>query len=167
MIRTSRTIVILWVVASLLAGVVLLALATTPNAARAASPVALAKLASTTNAVDTAKLHYIRTVHHAGRAFLLEEGTAHGTLPGSMRASLSVEGTFSGSFTLYLRSGTITGRGTARPHGSGIYESFSGKLTVTGGTGRYSHAHGNAGLYGTFNRHTYALVVQTTGTLGY
>lgn len=128
---------------------------------------AQANIARVVSATDTAKLRYLKTIHKSGRALLLEEGTAHGTLPGSMTASLDVEGVFSGTFTLHLHDGTITGSGTAKPHGSGIYESFGGKLTVTGGTGRYRHAHGQAGLYGTFNRHSYALVVQTTGKLTY
>jgi len=40
-------------------------------------------------------------------------------------------------------------------------------VTVTGGTGRFVHAHGHTGLYGTFDRTTYALTIQTTGTLSY
>jgi len=128
---------------------------------------ARAEIARVVSATDTANLRYKKTVHKNGRALLLEEGTARGTLPGNMTASLDVEGVFSGTFTLHLHDGTITGSGTAKPHGSGVYESFGGKLTVTGGTGRYRNAHGQAGLYGTFNRHSYALVVQTTGKLTY
>ncbi len=78
-----------------------------------------------------------------------------------------VGATFTGSFTIYTRGGTITGHGTATPHGSGIYESFAGTLVVSGGSGRYTHARGRAGLYGTFDRDSYGLVVQTTGTLLY
>lgn len=115
------------------------------------------------NATDTAHLRYIK---HTG-ALLFEEGTAHGTLPGNMRAYCNVGGNFTASFTIYLSGGTIKGHGTATPHGQGIYESFAGTLTVTGGSGRYTHARGHAGLYGTFNRRTYAMVVQTTGSLSY
>lgn len=122
-----------------------------------------ARMARSLKATDTAHLRYIK---HTG-SLLFEEGTAHGTLPGNMRASCNVGGTFTASFTLYLNGGTIKGHGTATPHGEGIYESFGGTLTVTGGTGRYTHAHGHAGLYGTFNRRTYAMVVQTTGSLSY
>lgn len=84
-----------------------------------------------------------------------------------MRAHVDVGATFMGSFTISARGGSITGHGTAIPHGSGTYESFAGSLVVNGGSGRYAHAHGHAGLYGTFDRDTYAFVVQTTGTLLY
>ena len=96
-------------------------------------------------ATDTAKLRYIK---HSGSQ-LLEEGSAQGTLPGSMRAHCNLGTTFTANFTIYTNGGTINGRGTATPRGSGIYESFAGTMVVTGGTGRYAHAHGHAGLYGT------------------
>lgn len=125
---------------------------------------AVAHSASTLNATDTAHLHYT----HSSGAELVETGTASGTLPGSMQARVDIGPTIDGSFTIDVRGGgSISGHGTAAPHGSGIYESFRGSLTVTGGTGRYTHAHGHAGLYGTFDRKTYALVVQTTGRLSY
>jgi hypothetical protein len=114
-------------------------------------------------ASDTAHLHYVS----ASGSVLYEQGAATGTLPGSMHVHLNVGATFTGSFTIYTRGGTIRGHGSAKPHGSGPYESFGGSLLATGGTGHYTHAHGRAGLYGTFNRNTYALLVQTTGTLLY
>jgi hypothetical protein len=120
-------------------------------------------MARTLKATDMAHLRYVS----ASGSLLLEEGTATGTLPGKMRASVNVGATISGNFTFYLRGGTIKGHGEATPHGSGVYESFKGSVTVKGGTGRYAHAHGHTGLYGTFNRENYALVIQTTGTLSY
>jgi hypothetical protein len=114
-------------------------------------------------ASDTAHLRYLS----ASGSLLLEEGQTTGTLPGRMRAHVNVGATFSGSFTIYTSYGSITGRGSAIPHGSGTYESFAGTLSVSGGSGRYAHAHGRAGLYGTFDRDDYAFVVQTNGTLVY
>jgi hypothetical protein len=84
-----------------------------------------------------------------------------------MRAHVNISSTVTADFTIYTHSGTITGHGTATPHGSGINESFQGSFQVTSGTGNYAHAHGHAGLSGTFNRRTYALTVQTTGRLSY
>jgi hypothetical protein len=84
-----------------------------------------------------------------------------------MRVRLDLGTTFTGTFTIYANGGSIEGHGSATPHGSGTYESFSGTLTVTGGTGRYAHAHGHGGLYGTFDRDSYALVIKTTGSLTY
>ncbi len=122
-----------------------------------------ARAARALKATDTAHLRYIS----ASGSLLYEEGAATGTLPGRMRVHFNVGATFSGSFAIYTRGGAIKGHGTATPHGSGVYESFAGSLVVTGGSGRYVHAHGRAGLYGTFNRGSYGLVVQTTGTLLY
>ncbi len=126
-------------------------------------PPAKAHAARTLEATDTAKLRYVK---HSGSQ-LFEEGSAQGDLPGSMRANCDLGATFTASFTIYTRGGTITGHGTATPHGAGLDEHFSGTLTVTGGTGRYSHAHGHAGLSGTFDRRTYAITLQTSGSLSY
>jgi hypothetical protein len=115
------------------------------------------------SATDTAHLRYISS----SGSLLLDEGKATGTLPGSMRVRLDLGTTFTGTFTIRASGGSINGHGTATPHGSGTYESFSGTLTVTGGTGRYAHAHGHGGLYGTFDRDNYALVIKTTGSLTY
>jgi hypothetical protein len=131
--------------------------------ARACARLPRAHAAHVLKASDTAHLHYIS----ASGSLLFDEGKATGTLPGSMRVHLDLGTTFTGSFTIYASGGSIEGRGSAIPHGSGTYESFSGTLTVTGGTGRYVHAHGRGGLYGTFDRESYALVIKTTGSLTY
>ncbi len=148
-----------------LAAALLLAIAISPASSSVAAPdsPAPARSAGVVKATDTAKLHYIK---HSGSQ-LLEEGTAQGTLPGKMRAHCNLGATFIASFTIYTNRGNINGHGTATPHDTGLYESFAGTLIVTGGTGLYTHAHGHAGLYGTFDRRTYALTVQTTGSLSY
>ena len=113
------------------------------------------------HATDTAKLHYVGAVGEQ----VYETGSARGTLPGSMHVHMIFASIFSGSFQIYTHGGTIDGNGRAKPHGEGVSESFAGTLVVTGGTGRYRRAHGTARLYGTFNRESYALTVQTAGTL--
>jgi hypothetical protein len=119
----------------------------------------------TMHTTDEAHLLYIRS--RSAGSHLYEEGTAHGTLPGSVIAKCNLGATFVANVTIATQAGVIRGHGTATPHASGIYESFSGTLTIIGGTGRYAHAHGHAGLYGLFNRRTYNLIVQTTGSLSY
>jgi len=131
--------------------------------AYAGGAVAGARAARVLNATDTAHLHYVS----ASGSLLLDEGKASGALPGSMRVHLNLGTTFTGSFTISTSGGSITGRGSATPHGSGAYESFAGTLTVTGGTGRYTRARGHGKLYGTFNRSNYSLVIKTTGSLTY
>jgi hypothetical protein len=84
-----------------------------------------------------------------------------------MKVHMRLGAVFSGSFKIYVRGGMISGHGIATPHGSGRYESFAGSLAASGGSGRFWHARGRARLYGTFDRNSYALVVQTVGTLYY
>jgi len=115
------------------------------------------------HAVETAKLHYVGAVGEE----VYETGGASGTLPGSMRVHMVFAAALSGSFAIYTHGGSIDGHGEARPHGEGVYESFAGTLTVTGGTGRYRRARGTAHLSGTFDRENYALTIQTAGTLRY
>jgi hypothetical protein len=139
------------------------ALTTGSAAARAIGRPPAAHAAHALRATDTAKLHYVS----AAGSELLEQGKTTGTIPGSMRAQVEIGATISGNFTIYTQGGSIKGHGVATPHGGGIYESFAGSVVVTGGTGRFVHAHGHTGLYGTFNRNTYALTIQTTGTLSF
>lgn len=109
---------------------------------------------------DTAHLTYRKS---SG----LEEGTATGTLPGSVKIHFEIGPPVKATFTISTPRGSISGAGTATLHSAGLYASFGGTITVTHGTGRYAHAHGHGGLYGVVNRHTYALTVQTTGSLSY
>lgn len=132
-------------------------------ASSAASHQAAAHAARSLNGTATAHLHLVK----ADGAELSEAGPVTGALAGSMRAEFDTGTVFTGSFTILTQGGSIEGRGSATPHGSGRYQSFSGSISVTGGSGRYSHAHGRGGLYGTFDRRTYALVIQTTGRLSY
>lgn len=74
---------------------------------------------------------------------------------------------FAGSFTIRTGGGSIEGHGRATARGAGRYQTFSGSLTVTGGSGRYGHVNGHTGLSGTFDRRTYAIVVHTSGQLSY
>jgi hypothetical protein len=141
------------------AAVATVATASPPSALRQS----LDSAARTLDATTTARLHLVR----AEGAQLFEQGTVSGALVGSMRAVLETGVVFTGSFATHIRGGWIDGRGRATPHGSGRYQSFSGSLVVTGGSGRYAHVRGHAGLYGVFDRRTDSVVVQTTGKLSY
>jgi hypothetical protein len=123
-----------------------------------------ATTAHTVNAKDEGHLHL------AGNngSLLLEEGPVSGSIPGTVKVRFNVGATVTGSFTIYAKDGgSISGHGSGRLHSTSTNSSFGGTITVTGGTGRYKHAHGNGGLYGTINRKTDAMIVQTTGTLHY
>jgi hypothetical protein len=131
-------------------------------AARAAS--ARTHAARTLNITDVAHLHLVGS----SGELLEEEGPATGALPGKVKARFDVCTSITGPFVFYPSGGgSITGYGSAWLHSTGTYASFGGSLAVSHGSGRYAHVHGSGGLYGTVNRHTNALVIQTTGKLSY
>lgn len=148
----------------ILAGVALLVLSlagTTRAASRPSAP------ARTTRALEVNDEGHLRKVGESG-ADLIEEGSVTGTLPGSVRVRFNIGATIIASFVLYPRGGgTLTGHGSGELHSSGRYSSFGGLMAVTSGTGHYRHAHGTGGFYGVVNRKSFALVVQTRGTLHY
>lgn len=120
--------------------------------------------ARTTSATDTAHLHLIKT---SGEE-ITEEGHASGTIPGTVKAFLNVGPTVVAKFTIYPRSGgSISGEGSGKLKGGAEEPSFAGHMIVSRGTGRYAHVHGKGGFYGTLNRRSYALTVQTIGTISY
>jgi hypothetical protein len=123
----------------------------------------VAHAASRLNGTATARLHLV----NAEGSQLTEEGPVSGVLNGTARAELHTGATFTATFTIKTREGSITGQGRATPHGSGRYQSFGGTFAATSGSGRYKHVNGRAGLSGVFDRRTDAVVIQTTGTLNY
>jgi hypothetical protein len=123
-----------------------------------------ARVARTLNVTDEAHLHLTGTQGEV----LLEEGPASGAMPGTVKVRFTVGASVSGSFTIYPRGGgSISGHGSARLHSTSTYSSFGGSMSINHGTGRYAHAGGHGGFYGTVNRHNDALVIQTTGRLTY
>ena len=123
-----------------------------------------ARAARSLTANDEGHLH---PISESG-SHLVEEGPATGTLPGRVRVSFNLGAVINATFTLYPRGGgSIVGHGSGKLHSTGEYASFGGSMIVSGGTGRYSHAQGTGGFNGSVNRKTFALVVQTRGTLHY
>jgi hypothetical protein len=138
------------------------------QAAGLATPASLARdrVAHTANAITgtaTAHLHLVK----AEGSLLIEEGTVSGAFVGSVHGKLYTGATFTANFTIRTQAGSISGRGRATPHGSGRYQSFAGTFVASGGTGRYAHISGHAGLSGVFDRRTDDVTIQTSGTLSY
>jgi hypothetical protein len=126
-----------------------------------------AKVAHGAHVVSVKDEGHLHSVRESG-SNLTEEGPATGTIPGTVRVNFDIGPTVTASFTIYAKGGgSINGHGKGTLHSTGKYSTFGGTLTVTGGTGRYAHAHGSGGLYGAINRKTYALTVQTVGNLYY
>ncbi len=133
-----------------------------PSAASSAA----ARAAHVVNVKDEGHLHSVRS---AG-AELVEEGQVSGTIPGKVRVSFIIGATVSAKFTIYAKSGgSISGHGGGSLHSTNLYSTFGGSLTVTGGSGRYAHAHGSGRLSGAINRKSssYPMTVQTEGKLYY
>jgi hypothetical protein len=118
------------------------------------------------NVRDEGRLRYIRS---SGEQ-IIDEGHATGSFPGWVKVRFLYNGepTVGARFTISGSGGSITARGTARLSSpTSPSPSFHGKMTVTGGTGRYAHIHGGGELYGVYNRRSYGLTVQTIGKLPY
>jgi hypothetical protein len=117
------------------------------------------------NIADTAHLHYTRESGFQ----LVDEGPATGQVPGTVRVEFNVSATVKATFTIFTRSGSLSGYGAGALHESSkhssVYVSFAGTMTVIHGTGRYAHARGRGGFYGVIDRHNYAATIQTTGTI--
>ena len=125
-----------------------------------------AHLARSLSVHDEGKL---RLIESSG-SLLIDEGAVHGTIPGSVKVRFVYNGnpSVSAQITIYGSRGTIQAKATARLSSpTSPAPSFSGSLHITGGTGSFAHAHGGGRLYGVFNRRSYALTVQTQGTVDY
>jgi hypothetical protein len=106
----------------------------------------------------------------ASGSVLTDEGPVAGTVPGRVRVRFLYNGdpSVSAQITIYGHAGTILARGSGRlssPTSSS--PSFKGKLTITGGSGRYANARGGGEMFGVFYRRSYAITVQTKGMLHY
>jgi len=101
---------------------------------------------------------------------LIDEGRASGTIPGNVRIRFIYNGepNVGAVITIYGAHGTLQVRASGRLSSpTSPNPSFSGTLSIVGGSGRYSHAHGSGKLYGVFHRRGYGMIVQTQGTVSY
>ena len=136
------------------------ALALTMGAAGASGSTAGA--ARTISLNDTAHLH--RTSSHGFN--LYESGNASGTLGGSISLHLDVVSTnrVTAQITVHPSGGSISGSASGSYRNNGSTASFSGTMTITGGSGRYSGAHGSGlSFSGTIQRSNDAVTVHVSG----
>jgi hypothetical protein len=134
--------------------------------AAAGKPARDAHATRTLDVTDTAHVHFVSETQSGD---LVEEGQAKGALPGTVKVTLSLSATINATFIIKTPYGSLSGRGSGAIGGSGHEASFGGSMTVTRGTGRYAHARGHGGFYGTIDRENThdPAVVQTTGSLTY
>jgi hypothetical protein len=131
---------------------------------RSARTLPVASVAHVLNVKDEGHLHSVRS----SGSELVEEGPVSGTITGKVKVSFNIGAVVTAKFTIYANGGgSISGHGGGALHSTSVYSTFGGSLAVTGGSGRYAHAHGSGTLSGAINRKTYALTVQTVGKLYY
>jgi hypothetical protein len=134
--------------------------------ARMISSPARARAASVLSVRDEGHLHFV----HASGSVVIDEGSVSGTFPGSVRVRFLYDGEpeVSATFTIAGHGGSVSARAKGRLSSpTSAVPSFRGRMTITGGTGRYAHVHGDGEMYGVYNRRTYALGVQAIAKLPY
>jgi hypothetical protein len=129
-----------------------------------ARPVASAARSVTLN--DSGRLHL--TSHHGFT--LNEQGTATGTIAGTIYIHLNVSSTNSvtAEVSIYPSGGSLTGRASANYHVHGPSATFNGTMNIARGTGRYSHARGTGlSFTGAVQRANDAVSVHVSGRMSY
>ncbi len=139
----------------------LYALLALPGSARAEP----AQAARIVNLAESAHLH--RT--SSGGVHLNEQGSATGTINGTIYLHLRVsEHRVSAEVNIYPHAGSLTATGSATYHVDGGYAPFAGTITITRGTGIYTHAHsGPLRFTGSIQRSNDAVTAQLSGHLSY
>lgn len=103
---------------------------------------------------------------HRGTRILNEQGHGSGTIPCSIVISLTINYTQATiTFTCSASNGAISGRGVTAYYASGHVARFSGAVSVTRGSGSYSHAGGSLHIDGKLRRGSYALAAKVEGSV--
>jgi hypothetical protein len=150
--------------AALAAGALTTAVALGTGAAGAASPHATA--ARSLNLNDSASLH----LQNKKGLVLKEAGNAKGTLPGTLYLQLKVTSTrsVSAEVQVYPSGGSVSGVAKASYRVAGSTATFSGTMSVTKGSGKYSKAKASALRFsGTIQRSNDAVTVRVSGKMSY
>lgn len=158
---------------ALVGALVVTAAATSPNltpavgrlAGQLARPSSRAHMARSLSMNETAQL---RVLSRRGIIFN-EQGPASGTFRCTLTLRLTAKVTHvSIQFSANPSGGTLRGEGSANVQPEGAIGRVTGTVSITGGSGRYAHAHGSRlAITGTVNRHNYNLSIRVTGTMYY
>jgi hypothetical protein len=147
-----------------LGGTVVNARATVTDTVRCQSGRSCAVGARTIHLKETADLHLVA---HQGTKILHEEGQVSGTLRGLLIAVIDIGYTQATvTFTVQSSSGTLLGHGVESYYVSGKNGHFSGRMAVTGGTGKYAHSVGSSlQTTGLIKRAHYEVLMTVSGLL--
>jgi hypothetical protein len=98
---------------------------------------------------------------------LNEQGVTSGTLTGKIYVHLRIVSTsrVAAEVSIYPRGSSISGYASASYKRGTEAGSFAGSMSISRGTGRYSHAHGSGlSFTGTIKRSNDAITVYVSGT---
>ena len=129
-----------------------------------AGAAAIAHPARTTSLSETAHLRL--TSKH--EFTLNEQGATSGTIAGTIYIHLHINnrGGVTAEVNIYTHGGSLSGSGSASYQVRGADAAFSGRLSITRGTGSYASAHAsNLRFTGDIARRTDAVTVQLSGPL--
>jgi hypothetical protein len=131
----------------------------------AAGPVAHVARRHSIDLADSVSLHLTKKSGNV----LYEQGTATGTLPGSVSARFVTSLVkVTGTVTFHSSGGgSITMTAVGYPQSAGTITRLSGSMAVRNGTGRFKHALGSGTFTGTGNRKTWAITVHANAHLTY
>jgi hypothetical protein len=133
---------------------------------------AVGALGSTAHTARSATLNdsgNLRETSHKGFN-LYEAGHANGSIPGSVSLHLDVVSTnrVTAVITVNASGGSMSGSASGDYRNNGSTASFSGTLSITHGTGKYSHVHGSGiSFSGTIQRASGSVSVKVSGRLSY
>jgi hypothetical protein len=99
---------------------------------------------------------------------LNEQGSATGTLSGAIHVRLTIVSSthVRAEVSISRSGGSISGEATASYRKNATNASFSGSLSVSGGTGSYRHAHGSGLSFGgTIQNSNDAIAVHLSGSI--
>ncbi len=114
---------------------------------------------------ESAKLSRVGRAHGFD---LNERGTVNGTIKGTIYLQLHVTSTKSVSATVrvYPRGSSLTGVGKGSYGVRGANASFTGSMSITGGSGSFKGAHGNGLTFsGSIKRGNDSMTVYVSGRL--
>lgn len=138
------------------------AIAIAPESSHAASGGPRARSAQELTVKDRTYLHLVGSPGIE----VTENGTSYGTFSGSVASHLTLSGDrITGNFVLHTHSGLVVGSTHASVVGKAALPvvSFAGTVSLTRGTGSYSHMYGQISLKGSIRRKNYEVYEETSG----
>jgi hypothetical protein len=152
-------------------GIGLGVLAAACAAATAVAPAQAGQAGPRAVAAGSLSFNVNSNLHLVGKPghILNEQGTFSGSQSGTIAIRFTSVSSTSGeaSFTAYsVKGGSVSGRTATRGHVVGATVYFTGVMTITGGTGRWSHASGHDLKFsGAVDRRSFHATTQMQGTI--